>query len=212
MSRSPVRSGTLFIISAPSGAGKTSLVRELVNRLDDICVSISFTTRAKRAGEKNGTDYHFVSRQQFEKMLVDNAFLEHANVFGNYYGTSKSWVEQKLVKGIDVILEIDWQGAKQVRRLVGESIGIFILPPSLQTLRERLVNRGQDSDAIIEQRMAQAVAEISHYAEFDYQVVNDDFEQALEQLITIVHAKRSNLEVRVAPIQELIKELLSNPL
>ena len=203
------RNGTLFIISAPSGAGKTSLVRELLRATHDICVSVSFTTRLKREGEENSKDYHFVSRQQFEEMLIHNEFLEHANVFGNYYGTSKTWVEQELAKGIDVILEIDWQGAEQVRKLFDGSVGIFILPPSLPTLRERLFNRGQDEAEIIESRMAQAVSEISHYAEFDYHVVNDDFGVALNQLNGIIQAQRLKLPLEKTSVQNLINELLS---
>lgn len=212
MSQALIQNGTLFIISAPSGAGKTSLVHKLINTLDDICVSISYTTRKMRAGEEHGKDYHFVSKQQFADMLANNEFLEHANVFGNSYGTSRNWVEQRLTKGIDVILEIDWQGAAQVRKLFAGSVSIFILPPSLPTLRKRLVHRAQDSKSVIDQRMAQAISEISHYSEFDFHVVNDDFELALKELISIIKAQRANEKVQMASAQQLINELLSKPL
>ena len=148
--------GTLFIISAPSGAGKTSLVAELLSRLDNLQVSVSHTTRPSRTGETDGLDYHFVSHQQFEQMVKDQAFVEHAKVHSNYYGTSKEWVDSALKQGIDVILEIDWQGAEQVRKKFPSSKSIFILPPSKQALLERLKGRGQDTDTVIQQRIAAA--------------------------------------------------------
>jgi len=198
--------GTLFIVSAPSGAGKTSLVRALVEKTPSILVSVSFTTRPKRAGEKDGVHYHFVSEQTFEDMLEQSDFLEYATVFGNKYGTSQSRVEEHLKAGEDVILEIDWQGAAQVRRLMPESVGVFILPPSRQTLRARLESRGQDDRSTIEHRMAQAVDEMSHYAEYDYLLVNDQFDDALSQLIAIVESNR----LRIAKQQNALKDLLAD--
>ena len=199
--------GILFIISAPSGAGKTSLVGELLKRMENIKASISHTTRDCRPGEEDGINYHFVSREQFIGMLEKNAFLEHAEVFGNFYGTSQQWVEETLAAGEDVILEIDWQGASQVRQLFADSTSIFILPPSKQALRERLDNRGQDDSAVIEKRIAAATEEMSHYIEADFMVVNDDFEVALNQLMAIVSAQHCRLPV--ADQEELLSDLLS---
>lgn len=199
--------GILFIISAPSGAGKTSLVSELLVRMDNIKASISHTTRDRRPGEEDGINYHFVSKEAFVSMLEQNAFLEHAEVFGNYYGTSQQWVEETLAAGEDVILEIDWQGAAQVRQLFDDSTSIFILPPSKQALRERLDNRGQDDSAVIEKRIAAATEEMSHYIEADYMVVNDDFEVALNQLMAIVSAQHCRLPV--SGQEKLLADLLS---
>lgn len=199
--------GILFIISAPSGAGKTSLVSELLVRMDNIKASISHTTRDRRPGEEDGVNYHFVSKEAFVSMLEQNAFLEHAEVFGNYYGTSQQWVEETLAAGEDVILEIDWQGAAQVRQLFDDSTSIFILPPSKQALRERLDNRGQDDSAVIEKRIAAATEEMSHYIEADYMVVNDDFEVALNQLMAIVSAQHCRLPV--SGQEKLLADLLS---
>ncbi|MDG1819635.1 MAG: guanylate kinase [Porticoccaceae bacterium] len=199
--------GILFIISAPSGAGKTSLVGELLKRMENIKASISHTTRDCRPGEQDGINYHFVSREQFVGMLEKNAFLEHAEVFGNFYGTSQQWVEETLAAGEDVILEIDWQGAAQVRQLFADSTSIFILPPSKQALRERLDNRGQDDSAVIEKRIAAATEEMSHYIEADFMVVNDDFEVALNQLMAIVSAQHCRLPV--ADQEDLLSDLLS---
>ena len=182
--------GTLYIISAPSGAGKTSLVKSLVDSEALIRVSVSHTTRAMRPGEVDGVNYHFVSHEQFHAMLDENAFLEHAEVFGNLYGTSQRWVEQTLAEGYDLILEIDWQGAQQVRRLMPQSKSIFILPPTQEALRHRLTNRGQDSGEIIERRMREAVSEMSHYVEYDYLVINDDFTHALSDLKAIFRANQ----------------------
>ena len=199
--------GILFIISAPSGAGKTSLVSELLVRMDNIKASISHTTRDRRPGEEDGVNYHFVSKEAFVSMLEQNAFLEHAEVFGNYYGTSQQWVEETLAVGEDVILEIDWQGAAQVRQLFDDSTSIFILPPSKQALRERLDNRGQDDSAVIEKRIAAATEEMSHYIEADYMVVNDDFDVALNQLMAIVSAQHCRLPV--SGQEKLLADLLS---
>ena len=199
--------GILFIISAPSGAGKTSLVGELLKRMENIKASISHTTRDCRPGEEDGINYHFVSREEFIGMLEQSAFLEHAEVFGNFYGTSQQWVEETLASGQDVILEIDWQGAAQVRQLLPDSTSIFILPPSKQALRERLDNRGQDDSAVIEKRIAAATEEMSHYIEADFMVVNDDFEVALNQLMAIFSAQHCRLPV--AGQEDFLTDLLS---
>ncbi len=200
--------GTLYIISAPSGAGKTSLVKQLVAGSDSITVSVSHTTRPMRPGEENGVDYHFVAEQEFLSMVGHGAFLEHAQVFDNYYGTSQQHVEQQLLDGRDVILEIDWQGARQVRKLIQDSLSIFILPPSRQALRERLENRGQDDEQVIQRRMQDAVNEMSHYAEFDYLVVNDVFEEALQDLKCIFSANRLRQVRQECNIQNLLIELM----
>jgi len=200
--------GSLFIVSAPSGAGKTSLIKALLESMQGITVSVSHTTRAPRPGEENGVHYHFVDVERFEQMQSQGQFLEHAKVFDNYYGTSKASVEDTLNKGLDVILEIDWQGARQVRQQFAGSQSIFILPPSRQTLLERLTNRGQDDQTIIDRRMRDAVSEISHYQEFDYMVVNDDFDVALNQLSAIVSASRLTLQRQQIINQPLLLDLL----
>lgn len=200
--------GTLFIISAPSGAGKTSLLKELVAKSTGLVVSVSHTTRAMRAGEVDGVDYHFVNQEEFVSMVEHSAFLEHARVFDNYYGTSQQHVERQLLDGKDVILEIDWQGARQVRRLIQDSQSIFILPPSIAVLKERLENRGQDDQSIIQRRMQDAVNEMSHYAEFDYLVVNDDFDQALTELECIIMANRLRQMRQERSLEKLLIDLL----
>ncbi|WP_271409803.1 guanylate kinase [Pseudomonas sp. Q1-7] len=182
--------GTLYIVSAPSGAGKTSLVKALIDAEPNIRVSVSHTTRGMRPGEVDSVNYHFVSREKFVQMLEHGDFLEHAEVFGNLYGTSQSRVLQTLAEGHDLILEIDWQGAQQVRHLMPQAKSIFILPPSQEALRQRLDNRGQDSDEIIERRMREAVSEMSHYVEYDYLVINDDFATALDDLKAIFRANQ----------------------
>lgn len=183
--------GTLYTISAPSGAGKTSLVNALLKDGDPLlCVSVSHTTRAMRPGEVDGVNYHFVSKDAFLAMRAENAFLESAEVFGNFYGTSRDWVQQQLDKGLDVILEIDWQGAEQVRERISPQKSIFILPPSLESLLERLTNRAQDDDETIARRMRQARDEISHYSAADYLVINERFDAALDDLRAIVRASR----------------------
>ena len=201
--------GTLFIVSAPSGAGKTSLVKALVERGSKICVSISHTTRSIRPGEEDGVNYHFSANTDFEAMLRRGEFLEQAEVFGNFYGTSRIWVEQQLALGIDVILEIDWQGAQQVKQLLPQSLSIFILPPSRQALKERLTGRGQDGKETIQQRMDEAINEMSHYPEADYLVINDDFEVALDNLLVIFHAKRLQQHKQQQRHNQLLIELLS---
>ncbi len=201
--------GTLFIISAPSGAGKTSLVAAMLERDPLLCVSVSHTTRPQREGERDGADYHFVDTGQFESMIAEGTFLEYAEVFGNYYGTSQQWVRQALAEGRDVILEIDWQGAAQIRRLMPECVGIFILPPSRSILRSRLEGRGKDSPAVIEKRLAKAAEECSHALEFDFVVVNDDFEVAVADLLAIARAQRLGVNRQRDRHGALLKELAS---
>lgn len=200
--------GTLYTVSAPSGAGKTSLVNALVERDPNLRVSVSHTTRLMRPGEDDGINYHFVSEDDFRAMLERAEFLEHAQVFGNLYGTSQAWVEQQLATGTDVILEIDWQGAQQVKHLMPGTRAIFILPPSRDTLEQRLTARGQDDSAIIAARMAEAVEEMSHYVESDYLVVNKDFDLALDELRAIVTSHRLLTPNRQAAIEPLLSELL----
>ncbi len=201
--------GTLYIVAAPSGAGKTSLVKKLVETTAGVELSISHTTRPPRPGEEQGVHYHFVTLAAFEAMIAEDAFLERAQVFGNRYGTSRAAVLEQLQAGQDVILEIDWQGARQVRTLLPDSLTIFILPPSREVLRERLAGRGQDSAEVIEQRMAAALSELSHYAEFDYLVVNDDFGTALDVLRAILIANRQRRAVQLERHKELLHTLLS---
>lgn len=183
---------TLYIISAPSGAGKSSLLKELLNADQQLSLSVSHTTRAMRPSEANGIHYHFVDVASFHKLIEQNAFLEHAQVFDNLYGTAEAALRNQLESN-DVVLEIDWQGARQVRKRFSEAVSIFIMPPSIEALRERLDSRGQDSDAIIDRRMRDAQNELSHYAEYDYLIINDDFRQALQALQYIVAAQRLRL-------------------
>jgi guanylate kinase len=186
--------GTLFIVTAPSGAGKTSLVKALIEREQQLRVSVSHTTRAKRPGEEDGVNYHFVDEAAFTEMLRTGSFFESAQVYGNHYGTSQLWVNEQLEAGLDVILEIDWQGAVQVRNLDPKACSIFILPPSLKTLKIRLLNRAQDDAETIEKRMSEAVAEISHVAEANFVVINDDFDTALEDLCAIIRSCRLTMK------------------
>ncbi|MCF4983520.1 guanylate kinase [Pseudomonas syringae] len=209
--------GTLYIISAPSGAGKTSLVKALMDAQQEpqygaqakIRVSVSHTTRAMRPGEVDGVNYNFVDRATFLSMIEHGDFLEQAEVFGNLYGTSQSHLQQTLDEGHDLILEIDWQGARQVRAQMPQARSIFILPPTQQALRQRLTNRGQDSDEIIEARMREAVSEMSHYSEYEYVVVNDDFAGALEDLKAIFRANRLTQQHQQEQYSELFQELLA---
>lgn len=208
MSPSTPPVGTLYIISAPSGAGKTSLVKALLERSSNIEVSVSHTTRAMRPGEEDGIHYHFVSHEQFSALIAEGAFIEHAEVFGNRYGTTQAAIEKRLAQGVDVILEIDWQGARQVRERLSGTVSIFILPPSVTALQERLSGRGTDSEEIIATRMAEARSESSHYAEYDYLVINDQFDTALFELDAIVHARRLRLEPQARRNAEMIAELI----
>lgn len=208
MGQSDKAEGTLYIVSAPSGAGKTSLLRSLLENAQGIGLSISHTTRARRPGEEDGVHYHYVDEPTFTKMVGDGAFLEHAKVFDNYYGTSEAAVLAQLASGQDVILEIDWQGAQQVRRHFPQAVGIFVLPPSKQALRERLTDRGQDDTTIIDRRMRDAEAEMSHYPEFDYIVVNDDFQTALHELRAIIASQRLTIRRQAVSLQGLLNELL----
>jgi guanylate kinase len=201
--------GTLYIVSAPSGAGKTSLVKALIDAQPSIRVSVSHTTRAMRPGEADGVNYHFVDRDTFIGMIEHGDFLEQAEVFGNLYGTSQSHLQQTLDEGHDLILEIDWQGAEQVRRLMPHARSVFILPPSQQALRQRLTNRGTDSDEIIEGRMREAVSEMSHYVEYDYLIINDDFAQALEDLKAVFRANRLQQKPQQEKFSELLADLLA---
>ena len=201
--------GTLFIVSAPSGAGKTSLVKALLQSTDGLSVSVSHTTRRMRPGERDGSDYHFVAQTAFEAMIADDAFLEHARVFDNYYGTARAGVLEQLQQGRDVILEIDWQGARQVRQALPQAVSVFILPPSRRALEQRLRSRGQDDESVIARRMRDAQSETSHYDEYDYLVINDDFDLALRQLQSIVWARRVRREVQTSRYAGLLAELLS---
>jgi guanylate kinase len=200
--------GNLFIITAASGAGKTSLVRALLQQDPQIQLSVSYTTRQPRVGEVNGEHYHFVDEASFLKMLDENDFLESAHVHGARYGTSKTCVNEVLAAGQDLILEIDWQGAAQVRQLYPEAISIFILPPSMQELQSRLLGRGQDSDEVITKRLAAAKDEMSHVGEFDYVTINDKFEVALEDLNAIVRTQRLKREKQLARHANLLKGLI----
>lgn len=201
--------GSLFIVAAPSGAGKTSLVNALVEQQSDVRLSVSHTTRPAREGEVNGQDYFFVSQENFAQMRDAGAFLESATVFDNSYGTSSETVLAQLQQGLDVILEIDWQGAEQVRRNFPESTSIFILPPSKAALEQRLRGRGQDNEEIIARRMRDAENEMSHYVEFDYLIVNDQFDVALSDLAAIIIARRHSIVVQKQVNLELLTELLA---
>ena len=200
--------GNLFILSAPSGAGKSSLINALLAKHSDMKVSVSHTTRSPRPGEENGVHYHFTTVDEFKSLIEKNDFFEWAQVFDNYYGTSKQAIEEQLAAGIDVFLDIDWQGAQQMRKLVDDVETIFILPPSKQELESRLNNRGRDSAEVIAGRMAQAQSESSHYDDYDYVVVNDDFNTALTQIETIVLAKRLSLQCQSIRHQDLITDLV----
>ncbi|MGA8119250.1 guanylate kinase [Rouxiella badensis] len=204
--------GTLYIVSAPSGAGKSSLIQAYLKTqpLYDTQVSISHTTRQVRPGEKNGEHYYFVSKDEFCEMIAHDDFLEHAEVFGNYYGTSRKAIEQVLASGVDVFLDIDWQGAQQIRQRMPQARSIFVLPPSKDELDRRLRGRGQDSEEVIAKRMAQAVAEMTHYAEYDYLIVNDDFDLALSDLKTIIRAERLRLSRQKLRHDGLITKLLAD--
>jgi guanylate kinase len=200
-------SGNLFIISAPSGAGKTSMVSALLNSNRQIALSISYTTRAPRPGETDGKEYHFVSRDKFLQMAQQGDFLESAEVYGNLYGTSQSWIEKQLASGRDILLEIDWQGAAQVRKLMPQAISIFILPPSLAALESRLNGRGQDSAEVIARRLQASQEDISHVAEFDYVIINDKLDEALRQLDAVITAASLRRDSQLARHASLIDQL-----
>ncbi|MEL0635229.1 MULTISPECIES: guanylate kinase [Marinomonas] len=204
-----LHTGNLFILSAPSGAGKSSLYKALLKADDKVRISISHTTRAARTGEEHGREYFFTEDEDFLDMIAEDAFFEHAQVFDNYYGTSKASIFNMLEQGLDVILEIDWQGARQVRQQYPNAIGIFILPPSLAVLEERLRDRGTDSEEVIQRRMSKAVNEISHYNEYDFVIINDDFDMALAQMKSIFTAMRSKNTVMKQKYGNLINDLLS---
>ncbi|MCG9597775.1 guanylate kinase [Vibrio sp. Isolate25] len=203
--------GTLYIVSAPSGAGKSSLISAMLetNPTYAMKVSVSHTTRGMRPGEQDGVHYHFVQKESFEELIEQGAFLEYAEVFGNYYGTSRPWIEENLDKGIDVFLDIDWQGARQIREQMPQAQSIFILPPSNGELERRLNARGQDSDAVIAKRMAEAKSEISHYSEYDYVIVNDDFDSALMDFKAIIRAERLKQDKQAAKYKGMLDALLA---
>ena len=203
------RVGIPYVISAPSGAGKTSLVAALLQSRTELQLSISYTTRPQRANEHQAKNYHFIDKPRFEAMIAAGEFLEYAQVYGYYYGTSKTWLTQTLAAGKDVVLEIDWQGARSVKQALASSVAIFVLPPSTQTLEQRLCSRGQDDAAVIATRMSQSQQEMAHYREFDYVVVNDKFEQALNDLKAIVQVQRLRLEHQMIAQQELLSTLLA---
>ena len=205
----------LIIIAAPSGCGKTSLVKALLKNYDNLCVSVSHTTRKARKGEIDGANYHFISTSAFREMIDNNDFIEHAEVFGNMYGTARQNIKEKLENNVDIILEIDWQGARQVRQNMPDSISIFILPQSINTLRERLTNRGQDDEDTISKRMANSQTEMSHYSEFGYLIINDQFDSALDDLKSIIDDYRKNtknselsLENQLLRHKYILKELI----
>ena len=200
--------GTLYIVSAPSGAGKTSLVAALVEKVPRLRISVSHTTRTMRPGEEDGVNYHFTDRDSFVRQVEQGRFLEHAEVFGNLYGTSADWVKQTLNGGEDVILEIDWQGATQIRKQRPDAVSIFILPPSLDILAQRLRGRETDDDAVIQRRLDGAQDEMSHFAEFDYLIVNDDFQRALYELEAIVEARRLDTPRQQARLASTLEDLL----
>jgi len=203
------RRGKLFVIAAPSGAGKTSLVKALLERMPQLHVSISHTTRNKRPTEQAGREYYFVSVPEFQELIAQGEFLEHARVFDNYYGTARQPVEAELAEGQNVVLEIDWQGAQQVRRAMPECQTVFILPPSRRALEDRLRNRATDSNEVIERRLRDAVGDMTHWREFDYVVVNDNFEHAVGDLIRIVSGEGESLRAGRPELRALLAELLA---
>ena len=202
-------SGLLFVVSAASGTGKTSLVKALLERVNNLHVSVSHTTRGQRPGELDGVHYHFSQKEDFLALVQQGGFIEYAEVFGNYYGTAQTTVKQQLAKGHDVLLEIDWQGAEQVRKLFPESQQIFILPPSQFDLRQRLSNRGTDSVEVIEHRLSCAVEDMQQYLNFDYLIINDDFNKALHDLESVIIANRLRLSQQANRHQELIQKLIT---
>jgi len=205
-----VTNGTLYIISAASGAGKTTLVSAVLEQVADLEVSVSHTTRAPREGEVDGVNYHFVDKDTFEAMVENSEFIENANVFGNMYGTSRQHIQEQLLKGKDVILEIDWQGARQIRQLISDCKSVYIVPPSTEALRERLTSRGQDDEDVISRRMREAINEMSHYVEFDYLIINDDFDEARDNLAAIIKGNRMLHEHQQQKHADLLARLLGS--
>jgi guanylate kinase len=203
--------GNIFVITAPSGAGKTTLVLALLAAEPTVQLSVSYTTRSPRPGEVDGKDYHFASREQFMEMSERGDFLEHAEVHGNLYGTSQTWINEAVAGGRDLLLEIDWQGAQQVRRIYPDAIGVFILPPSAAILERRLRNRGKDSDTAIAQRLANARDEIAHLEEFDYVIVNEHIDEAVRDIVGIVRSERNRMTRQVSKHLELVAELKGMP-
>lgn len=202
-----MKSSCLFTLSAPSGAGKTSLVKALLEKTEEVTVCVSHATRAMRPGEVDGRDYHFISVETFEQMVDNDEFLEHAKVFDNYYGTSQQEVEALLAQGSNVILEIDWQGARQVKQKLPDTVAIFILPPSREVLKQRLTGRGTDDDSVIERRMRDADNEMSHYNDAEYLIINDDFSKALYDLESVIHSQTLTLERQKMHHGELIASI-----
>lgn len=203
------KTGSLFIIAAPSGTGKTTLVRKLCNQLPNLEVSVSHTTRPRRSNEENGVDYFFIDEDTFAEKVKQEWFLEHATVFNHHYGTSKKWVQEKLDQNIDIILEIDWQGARDIRKLLPGTISIFILPPSFSELEQRLYHRGDDDETTIKSRMQCALNELSHYREFDYLVINDDLNTALEELKTIILSTRENKPCQAQDHSDFAEQIMA---
>lgn len=201
-------SGTLYVIAAPSGAGKTTLVNTLLKEDSNLKISVSYTTRQRTALEEDGKDYFFVTELAFQDMLDNRMFLEHANVFGHWYGTGKKWVEEQLELGFDVILEIDWQGAQIVRKQIESCVSLMILPPSKEELVERIRERSRDSEEVISTRLTKMSEEVSHYNEFDYIVVNDDFNEAIDDIQAIIRAKRKTLTYQEEELSEVLDDLL----
>jgi guanylate kinase len=208
--QAPPAAGVLFVVAAPSGGGKSSMVNALLEREPGIRLSVSYTTRPPRPGEAEGRHYHFVDVARFQQLLAKGEFLEHAHVHGNWYATSATWLKDQLAVGQDVLLEIDWQGAHQVRKLIGQSVHIFILPPSLQALKDRLVKRGQDSAQVIAERLDGAYAEMEHWGEFDYVIINQDFATAVDDLAAIVRAARLTAARQGVRHTALLAELLQS--
>lgn len=202
-------SGSLIVVSAPSGAGKSSLVKALIESMPNVEVAVSHTTRRPRPGEVDGVHYHFIDKARFEQMAAENAFVEHAQVFDNFYGTARSSLIGPLEQGRDLILEIDWQGARQIRQQFPDCVTLFVAPPGLEQLRQRLIGRGQDDVAVIERRMRDARNEMSHVHEFDYLVINDDFDEALAEMQSLVRALRLRQQLQVRRHTELMNSLLS---
>jgi guanylate kinase len=200
----------LYVMAAPSGGGKTSLIAALMERDEKICLSVSYTTRSPRPGEIDGIHYHFVDQPEFESLIKKDAFLEHAHVFDDYYGTGREAVVRQLTKGLDVMLDIDWQGAQQVRDKFPACCSIYLLPPSIEELNNRLSGRGQDSPASIERRMRQAQSQMSHWADFDYLVINDDFDAALDDVHSIIRHRRPKRRDQKKRFTSLLAELMEN--